>query len=113
MNAELTSLKEKLKDLERSRDEEKARGDALDVEVKNLRRSNQEMTTENEALKTEVQKGVEEFDGALGDGYNRCLERISSVGFDATGHQFKDYIRDFAAAHASETQNQGNEGVIM
>lgn len=109
LNTELSSLREKLNDVKKSRDEEKTRGDGLDDEVGNLRRTNQGLTTENELLKAEVQKNVEEIAGALGDGYNCCLERVSGIGFDATGHKFEDYIRDFAASHSSEVQNPGNE----
>lgn len=106
LNTELASLREKFKDLEKSRNEEKSRVDTLDIEIKNLRRSNEEVIADNEVLKAEVQKSVEEIAGALGDGYNRCLGRVSGVGFDATGHSFEDYIHDFAKAQASMVPNQ-------
>lgn len=109
LSVELASMREKLKEVERSRDGEKMCGDALNVEVENLHRANQEMVTENETLKAEVQKGVEEIAGALGDGYNRCLERVSGAGFDGACHHFEDYIHDFAASQALETQNVEGE----
>lgn len=106
LNNELILLKEKVETLERSRNEEKARADALNTEVVDLRQVNGKMISENETLKVEIQKGVEEMAGALGDGYNRCLGRVSAAGFDATGHHFEDYIRDFAANQVPEVPNQ-------
>lgn len=49
-----------------------------------------------------MQKGVEEVAGALGEGYGRCLERVTKAGFDPSGHAFEDYIHDYAATRASE-----------
>lgn len=108
LGSQLESIKGKLKESERLLEVEKRRADGLDVEVVNLRQANKDAAAENETLKLEVQKGVEDIAGALGDGYNRCLQRIAGVGFDATGHSFEDYIRDFAASRPSDNQDLEN-----
>lgn len=63
-----------MKEVETSRDEEKKRGDVLDVEVGNHRQTQKDALAENESLKAEVQKDVEEIASKLGEGYSRCLE---------------------------------------
>lgn len=108
LGSQLGLLKEKLKENERLLEVEKRRADGLDIEIVNLRQANKDAAAENETLELEVQKGVEDIAGALGDGYNRCLQRVVGVGFDAAGHSFKDYIRDFVASRPSNNQDPEN-----
>lgn len=92
LNMQLTYLQEKVSQIEKSSDEEKKRADALEEELGKLRQAEKDAVAENEGLKAEVQKEVEEIVSALGDGYSRCLERVSKSGFSIEGHSFADYI---------------------
>lgn len=85
--------------MESSRDDEKAKREALELELSELRRKYDGVVMDNGNFKAEVQKGVEDIAKALGDGYGRCLARASAVGFDVNGHSFEDYIRDYAASN--------------
>lgn len=85
-----------------SRDKEKQRADPLQTELDDIRRSYNESLDEIVSMKAEVRKGVEEVAGALGEGYARCLDRVSKTGFDPSGHAFEDSIRDYVATRASE-----------
>lgn len=66
-----------------------------------------DVLAENGILKVEVQKGVEEVATAVSEGYSRCLERMSKVGFLTEGHSFEDLIRDYATS-----QPINNKGLV-
>lgn len=59
--------------------------EVAEKELSELRLKYQMVIDENETLKVEVQKGVEDIAGALGEGYGRCLKRVSAAGFDIAG----------------------------
>lgn len=110
LNMQLTSLQGKISEIEKSRDEKKKRADALEEELGKLRQAQKDVVAENEALKAEVQKGVEKIASTLGDGYSRCLDRVSKVGLSTEGHSFADYIRDYAASQRVEGGNPIDPG---
>lgn len=83
--------------MESSRDEEKKRLKTLEEELRVLHQTHKDVLDENVALKAEVEKSVEDVVKALVNGYGRCLGRVSSTGFDPSGHSFEDYIHDYAA----------------
>lgn len=57
LKREAKSHSEKLKEVQTSRDEEKKRADALEIELQNLHQVHKDVLAENESLKAEVQKG--------------------------------------------------------
>lgn len=60
-----------------------------------LRPNKREVLDENDNLKGKVQKGIDDIAKALGDGYGRCLARLSAAGVDVSNQSFEDYIRDY------------------
>lgn len=72
--------------------------EVVEKELGELQGKYEVIFNEREELKVEVQKGVEDIAKALGEGYGRCLERVTAAGFDTAGHTFDDYVRDYAAS---------------
>lgn len=92
-------LCQRMKEAESSWDDEKKEREALEAKLAQLRPKHKTVLNENEGLKVEVQKGVEDIAKDLNDGYDRCLKRVSSTGFDVRDHSFDDYVRDYAASN--------------
>lgn len=84
--------------MEVCRDNEKRAKEMKETELEDSRRAQKAVCDENESLKAEVQKGVEDIASALGDGYGRCLQQLSTAGIDVSGHAFSDYLKDYAAS---------------
>lgn len=99
---QVEDLERKVKDVEGSKDDKKKKQETQEENMSELQKTRRLIVDENENLKSEFHKGVEDIARALGDGYGRCLGRISDAGFDVAGHSFKDYIRDYAAFAAKE-----------
>lgn len=106
LGQQLKSANDQLEKMKVEKEDEKKHRDAVDKDLDEARKRLKSSLDENAALKAEVNKGVEDIAKALGDGYGRCLARISSTGFDVSGHSFEDYVRDFAATSDPETANK-------
>lgn len=82
----------------------------MDEELGKLRQAQKDALVDNESLKAEVQKGVEEIVSALGEGYPRCLDRVSKAGFSIEVHSFADYVRDYAASQRNGNGDPADPG---
>lgn len=96
LTGQVTELQRKMQEMQIARDEAlRLRGES-EKKVKAVEEVNRRLGSEVEGLKLEVQKGVEEIAKGLGEGYDRCLTRMASVGVDISGHSFVEYIKEFA-----------------
>lgn len=96
LSTQLGEVQKSLKEVEAARDDAVRDRGKLEGDMKGLQQANEALSTENDALKLEIQKNVEEFAKALGDGYNRCLKRVESSSFDPSGPSSDEYIQDFS-----------------
>lgn len=97
LEQQLKAANELLKKMKSEKEDDKKHRDSVERELAEVRGKLKIALDENVGVRAEIDKGVEDIAKALGDGYGRCLARVSTVGFDSAGHTFEDYIRDFAA----------------
>lgn len=67
LKSQVEDLNQKLREMEVSRDDEKSKKEALEIDLVGLCKEQKEILDDNETLKAEVQKGVEDIAKALGD----------------------------------------------
>ncbi|XP_074381610.1 uncharacterized protein LOC141723650 [Apium graveolens] len=101
MSTRIDNLEKELREMTVSRNEEKGERETAEAELSRVLDSNKSLVEENDKLKVDVQKGVEDIAKVLGDGYGRCLIRLSKFGVDVTGYFFEEYVQDFALEHAA------------
>lgn len=106
LEAKFKGVESQVEELKAKKDSGKMKLKTMEEDLSALRQSQSKLEEENTGLQLEVQKGVEDVAKALGDGYGRCLGRVSSSGFDVTSHSFEDYIRDYAATVQSGVQDK-------
>ncbi|XP_074381255.1 uncharacterized protein LOC141723370 [Apium graveolens] len=100
-------LETRLWEVEKERDEEKTKCEGLDRQIDGMNGSYRLIVEENESLKLKVQKGVKDITEALGDGYDRCVRRMTEAGINVEGHTFEDYLRDLVASQ--DVDREGEE----
>lgn len=65
LKSEIKDLNQKLKEMKVSREDEKSKKEALEIELVGLCQEQKETLDDNEALEAEVEKGVEDIAKAL------------------------------------------------